>query len=73
MLGFRGETLRVRVTAAPEAGLANRAVVKLLAEALAVPPSSIELASGAASRDKRFCVAGHSLHDIIARLDGVRS
>lgn len=72
-MGFTGETLRVRVTAAPEAGLATRAVVKLLAEALAVPPSSIELVSGAASRDKRFRVGRHSLDDLRARLDGVSS
>jgi len=44
------------VTAAPEGGEANRAVVVLLAEAFGVAPSRIELVRGAASRDKLFRV-----------------
>jgi hypothetical protein len=51
-------TFRVRVTAAPEDGGANRAVIALLAEALGVAPSRIELARGAVSRDKLFRIAG---------------
>lgn len=46
--------LRVRVTAAPEGGAANRAVLALLAEALGVARSRIVLVRGAASRDKLF-------------------
>ena len=49
-------SVRVRVTAAPEGGEANRAVIALLAERLAVAPSRIELVRGAASRDKLFRV-----------------
>jgi uncharacterized protein YggU (UPF0235/DUF167 family) len=45
---------RVRVTAAPEGGEANRAVIALLADALGVAPSRIALVRGAASRDKLF-------------------
>jgi uncharacterized protein (TIGR00251 family) len=52
--GWRGEALSVSVTAAPEGGKANRAVIALLADALSVPPSSISLVRGAASRDKWF-------------------
>lgn len=47
---------RVRVTAAPEGGEANRAVIALLAEALDIAPSRIELVRGGASRDKLFRV-----------------
>lgn len=54
VLGWRGGALRVSVTAAPEAGKANRAVIELLAAALAVPPGSIALVRGATSRDKWF-------------------
>jgi uncharacterized protein len=49
-----GGVFRVRVTAAPEGGAANRAVIALLAEALGVAPSRIALVRGAASRDKLF-------------------
>ncbi len=45
---------RVRVTAAPEGGEANRAVIALLAEALGVAPSRVALVRGATSRDKLF-------------------
>lgn len=54
VVGWRGEALRVTVTAAPEDGKANRAVMDLLADALAVPVSSISLVRGATSRDKWF-------------------
>ena len=51
--GADGElTIYVREQAVE--GKANAAVVKLLAEHLGVPRSRIELASGAASRTKRF-------------------
>ena len=46
--------LQVRVTAAPEEGKANRAVQKLLAKALGVAPSRLELIRGATSREKVF-------------------
>jgi len=52
--GWHGEALRVSVTAAPEDGKANRAVIALLAETFDVAPSSINLVRGAASRDKWF-------------------
>ncbi len=50
--------LRVHVTAVPEAGKANAAVVKLLSKALGVPKSRLQLLRGAASRDKLFRVLG---------------
>ena len=49
-----GSLLRVAVTAAPEDGKANTAVQKLLAKALGVPKSRLELVRGATSRDKLF-------------------
>jgi len=52
--GWHGAALRVSVTAAPEDGKANRAVIGLLAETFDVAPSSINLVRGATSRDKWF-------------------
>ena len=48
--------IRVRVTAPPERGKANREVVKLLARGLGVAPSSIEIVRGAGSRRKTIRV-----------------
>jgi hypothetical protein len=52
--GWHRDALRVSVTAAPEDGKANRAVIALLAETFDVAPSSINLVRGATSRDKWF-------------------
>ena len=54
VVGWRGQTLRVWVTAAPEDGKANRAVIALLADSLGVAATSISLVRGASSRDKWF-------------------
>ena len=56
VVGCRGETLRLRVTAPPEEGQANEAVVSLLAGVLDVPKSRIEIVRGHASRDKMVVV-----------------
>lgn len=44
--------LVVRVTAPPEDGKANRAVIEAVARALGVPKSRLEIVSGAAARQK---------------------
>lgn len=46
--------LRVYVTTVPEDGKANKAVTKLLADALGVAKSRLTLVRGATSRDKLF-------------------
>lgn len=44
--------MKVRVSAAPENGAANAAVLKLLAKALKLPKSSLSVESGETSRVK---------------------
>lgn len=51
-------TLRVRVQAPPVDGAANTALVRVLASALGVPPSSIRIVSGATARRKVVEVDG---------------
>jgi len=46
--------LQAKVRAKPEDGKANAAVLKLLASALEIAPSRLELIAGATSREKRF-------------------
>ena len=58
ILGVRDGRLRVRTTAPPAGGEANRAVVKLLAKYLGVAPSRIVIRHGAAGRNKQVLVAG---------------
>jgi hypothetical protein len=60
--------LEVRVTRPPAGGDANRAVLRLVAKALQVPPTSVTLVAGARSRWKRCHVAGISPAELDARL-----
>lgn len=52
IVGRHGDAWKVRVTAVPEHGRANEAVLRLLAEALALPRDALELVSGHGARDK---------------------
>jgi uncharacterized protein YggU (UPF0235/DUF167 family) len=56
------------VAAPAESGRANAAVVKLLAETLALPRSSVSLVSGHAARDKVVELAGVAADETDRRL-----
>jgi len=58
ILGYRDELLRIRVTGAPTEGEANRLCREVLAEALEIPPSRLEILSGHRARRKRVRVKG---------------
>ena len=68
IVGEQAGALKVAVTAPPEDGKANKALVELLREALGLKRSQIELLSGATSRDKRFLVRDKSRDDLVKRL-----
>ena len=54
-----GETyLRARVTAVPEKGKANKALIALLAKACGLPKSSFEIVSGDTTRKKSLRIDG---------------
>ncbi len=53
-----GLALKVRVTAPPEGGKANAALIALLAREWGLPKAAIELVAGAGARQKRLRVAG---------------
>ena len=58
VVGRYGERWKVRVTAPPEDGRANEAVLNLLAEKLGVDRSRLRLVAGKSSRDKIVEVVG---------------
>ena len=56
--GVEHGQLRVRTTASPTDGKANKAVILLLADYLGVPQSRITLTRGLTNRNKQVSVAG---------------
>ena len=66
--GLHGGALCVRVGARPVEGAANRALLRVLAEALDVRPANVALRRGTRGRDKRVAIAGVSTEQVLARL-----
>ncbi len=62
-------SLAVKVTAAPDKGRANRAVIEVLAAAAGLPKSALVLVSGETDRNKVILVTGNpaQLEALIAR------
>jgi uncharacterized protein len=71
VVGRHGEAWKVRVSAPPEGGRANAAVVELLAETLGVPARTISVVSGRGARDKLVELAGIAPDEIERRLEAV--
>jgi len=69
--GVQGEQagmLKVSVTAPPEGGRANQALVELLREMLRLKRSQVELLSGPTSREKKFLIRGLARPELEARI-----
>lgn len=69
ILGEHDGALKFGVTAAPEKGQANRALIEGLADALNLRRSQFLLLSGTTSRTKRFLVRGLSQSELARRLE----
>jgi uncharacterized protein (TIGR00251 family) len=68
LLGRHGEAWKVRVSAPPEGGRANAAVVRLLADTLALPAGDVTIVSGRSGRDKIVTLAGIDADETARRL-----
>lgn len=66
VVGWVGERLKIQVTAAPERGKANDAVIDVLAAALELPRSQIRIVAGATSPLKTVSIDGAS--DVLEKL-----
>lgn len=69
IVGLWQDSLKVKVTAPPEGGKANKACVELLAKKLEIPKSSINIVRGRTSREKQIFIYGLSKKDFLTRLN----
>ncbi|MGB9619582.1 MAG: DUF167 domain-containing protein [Armatimonadota bacterium] len=60
VIGWRGDVLCVKITAAPVEGAANAAVLKFLADVLGVRKSRLHIVSGEKNREKTVSIYGLS-------------
>jgi uncharacterized protein (TIGR00251 family) len=68
VVGRHGSAWKVRVSAPPEDGRANQALVGLLADALRVPRRAVSIVAGHGSRDKIVACEGLSADEAESRL-----
>ena len=69
VVGPYGDALKVRVAAAPEAGAANQAVVRLLAITFGVSAAAVRITRGHTSPHKQICIAGVTVDGLRGSLD----
>jgi len=65
------KTIGCRVTAPAVEGKANRAIITLVSDVLAVPATSVSIQSGATSSQKRVLVTGINKKDLLVRLPDI--
>ena len=69
--GEHAGALRVRIAAAPVDGAANRELIALLAKALGVPRSAIEIKSGETGKLKRIFVKNCAVNTLVSLINDV--
>ena len=69
LAGEHAGALKVAVSAPPDKGKANEAIVGLLSKTLGIPKSQIALVSGAASRQKKFRIEGIDPEALLEKLN----
>ena len=69
--GVRGDTLLVKLAAAPVDGAANDALIAFLSEVFELPRRNIAIVAGVRSRTKRVELVGASSSAMDARLAAV--
>ncbi|HEV8249922.1 MAG TPA: DUF167 domain-containing protein [Gaiellaceae bacterium] len=73
VVGRHGDGWKVRVTAAPERGKANDAVVRLVAATLGLPRAAVTIVSGHGTRDKTVEITGADRGSVEAALESAGS
>ena len=69
VVGDEEGVIRVKLTAPPVEGKANKALVQFLSRQLGVPKRDVEIVSGDRSRVKSIRINGLSIEDVKGRLE----
>ncbi len=69
VVGFQHDVLRLRVTAPPHEGRANKALIDLLSDALGMAKSRIDILRGHTTRDKLIVIEGLEPNEVRTRLE----
>lgn len=72
LVGDHGGALKLKLTAPPVDGAANKCCCDFLAKQLRVPVRDVEIIAGSTSRHKRVLVKGLTSHDVV-RLLGIEN
>lgn len=67
--GIQDGALKAAVTQIPEKGKANKAIIELLADALSLKKSQIELLAGETSPQKKFLIRNIDREALAARIE----
>ncbi|MBL1216444.1 MAG: DUF167 domain-containing protein [Planctomycetes bacterium] len=67
--GYHGDRLKIRVSAPPEGGKANKAICKVVAQHLGLKPRQVTVAAGHTCRDKTLTIEGIDGHTLADRLN----
>ena len=70
IVGLKGDALKIRVTALPVEGAANKMCVEFLAKTLKVRKSDVEIIGGQTSRSKKVLVRSATRKKIESLLKG---
>ncbi len=68
LAGSLGDKLKIRVSAAPEKGKANEALIKFLANKLGLKKNCIKIISGLSSEFKQLEITGISRAELMSKL-----
>lgn len=71
--GILGDRLKVRISAPPENGKANKAICALIAKSLSIKPSMVEVTSGHTNPEKILTIVGSDFRSTQALIDHLTS
>lgn len=69
VMGALGDALKVAVSKPPSGGEANKAVVSVIAKALALKPAQVQIIAGHSNPRKQLLITGATVADLSARLE----